>query len=86
MDGTLLEAWASHKSIKPKDRPTPPPADNDPDNPTVDFRGEKRSNATHQSTTDPEAQLVRKSKGQAAILGYRGHVLMENRHGLVVGA
>ena len=86
VDGTLLEAWASHKSVTPKDQPPPPPADADPGNPTVDFRGEQRSNATHQSTTDPDAQLVRKSRGQAAILGYRGHVLMENRHGLVVGA
>jgi hypothetical protein len=86
VDGTLLEAWASHKSVKPKDQPTPPPADADPGNPTVGFRGEKRSNATHQSTTDPDAQLVRKSRGQAAIVGYRGHVLMENRHGLVVQA
>ncbi len=86
VDGTLLEAWASHKSVKPKDRPTPPAPDSDPGNPTVDFRGETRSNATHQSTTDPDAQLVRKSRGQAAILGDRGHVLMENRHGLVVSA
>jgi IS5 family transposase len=86
VDGTLLEAWASHKSVKPKDQPTPSPADADPGNPTVDFRGEQRSNATHRSTTDPDAQLVRKSRGQAAILGYRGHVLMENRHGLVVQA
>ncbi|HWT83935.1 MAG TPA: IS5 family transposase [Candidatus Methylomirabilis sp.] len=85
VDGTLLEAWASHKSVKRQGQPAPPP-DDDPGNPTVDFRGEKRTNATHQSTTDPEAQLVRKSRGQAAILGYRGHVLMENRHGLVVGA
>ncbi len=83
VDGTLLEAWASHKSVRPKDQPPPPPREDDPGNPTVDFRGEKRSNATHQSTTDPDAQLVRKSRGQAAILGYRGHVLMENRHGLV---
>jgi hypothetical protein len=52
----------------------------------VDFRGEKRSNATHQSTTDPDAQLIRKGKGQAATLAYRSHVLMENRHGLVVQA
>jgi len=85
VDGTLLEAWASHKSFQPKDHPTPP-TDADPGNPTVDFRGEKRSNATHQSTTDPDAQLVRKSRGQAAILGYRGHLLMENRSGLVVQA
>ena len=85
VDGTLLEAWASHKSFQPTDDP-PPPTDDDPGNPTVDFRGEKRSNTTHQSTTDPDAQLVRKSKGQAAILAYRRHVLMENRSGLVVGA
>jgi len=85
VDGTLLEAWASHKSFQPKEDPTPP-TDDDSGNPTLDFRGEKRSNATHQSTTDPDAQLVRRSKGQAAILAYRGHVLMENRSGLVVGA
>jgi transposase len=85
VDGTLLEAWASHKSFQPKKEPTQP-LDDDPGNPTVDFRGEKRSNATHHSTTDPDAQLVRKSKGQAAILAYRGHVLMENRSGLVLGA
>lgn len=87
VDGTLLEAWASHKSFQPQEAAaTPLPTDDDPSNPTVDFRGEKRSNATHRSTTDPDAQLVRKSKGHAAILGYRGHVLMENRHGLVVQA
>ena len=85
VDGTLLEAWASHKSFQPKEQPTPP-TDDDPGNPTVDFRGEKRSNTTHQSTTDPDAQLIRKSRGQAAILAYRGHVLLENRSGLVVGA
>lgn len=85
VDGTLLEAWASHKSFKPTADPAPP-SDGDPGNPTVDFRGAQRSNATHQSTTDPDAQLVRKSNAHAAILGYRGHVLMENRHGLVVGA
>jgi transposase len=86
VDGTLLEAWASHKSLRPKEQPTPPPSDDDPGNPTVDFRGEKRTNATHQSSTDPDAQLVRKSRGHAAILGYRGHILMENRHGLVLQA
>ena len=84
VDGTLLEAWASHKSFQPKEQPTPP-TDDDPGNPTVDFRGEKRSNTTHQSTTDPDAQLIRKSRGQAASLAYRGHVLLENRSGLVVG-
>ncbi len=85
VDGTLLEAWASHKSFQPKAQPTPP-TDDDPGNPTVNFRGQPRSNATHQSRTDPDAQLVRKSDAHAAILGYRGHVLMENRSGLVVQA
>jgi transposase len=72
VDGTLLEAWASHKSFKATGTDTPAPTDDDPSNPTVDFRGERRSNATHRSTTDPDAQLVRKSRGQAAILAYRG--------------
>ncbi len=85
VDGTLLEAWASQKSFKRKDGEAPPPAD-DPGNPTVDFWGERRSNATHASTTDPEARLARKGDGQPAILAYRGHVRMENRHGLVVQA
>jgi hypothetical protein len=84
VDGTLLEAWASQKSFKPKGEVPPPP--DDPGNPTVNFRGERRSNATHASTTDPEACLARKGEGQPAILAYRGHVLMENRHGLVVQA
>jgi hypothetical protein len=61
VDGTLLEAWASHKSFRPEDAPTPP-TDDDPGSPTMSFRGETRSNATHQSTTDPEAQPLRKSK------------------------
>jgi hypothetical protein len=72
--------------LLPNAEPTVLSPEEDPGNSTVDFRGEKRSNATHQSTTDPDAQLVRKSRGQAAILAYRGHVLMENRHGLVVQA
>lgn len=85
MNGTLLEAWASHKSFRPRDTggPARPPPD-DPSNPTVDFHGEKRSNATHQSTTDPDARLYRKGAGRPAQLAYLGHVLMENRHGLVV--
>jgi transposase len=83
VDGTLIEAWAGHKSFKRKDGPPPPPPD-DKGNPTVDFHGETRSNATHQSTTDPECRLFKKSKGAAAQLCYLGHVLMENRHGLVV--
>ena len=58
VDGTLLEAWASHKSVQPLDQPPPPPADDDPGNSTVNFRGAKRSNATHRSVTDPDARLT----------------------------
>ncbi|MGH9643223.1 MAG: IS5 family transposase, partial [Terriglobales bacterium] len=82
VDGTLLDANASHKSFQRKDGRTPPPTDEDPGNPTVNFRGEKRSNATHQSVTDPDARLA--SKGTGAMLCHLGSVLMENRHGLVV--
>jgi len=82
VDGTLLKAWAGAKSFRRKDTPAPPPED--PGNPTVDFHGERRSNATHASTTDPEARLARKSQGHEAHLAYHGHVLMENRHGLAV--
>ena len=81
VDGTLLEAAASLKSFKSKDAKDEPPAD-DPGNPTVNFRGQKRSNDSHQSTTDPEARLCRKGKGKEAKLGYAGHLLMENRNGL----
>jgi transposase len=84
VDGTLLEAWASHKSFRPKDE-TPRPPD-DPKNPTVNFHGERRKNDTHASTTDPDARLYRKSDGHPARLVYMGHVLMENRSGLVVDA
>jgi transposase len=83
VDGTLIEAWASLKSFKPKGGPPTPPPD-DPGNPTVNFHGERRSNATHGSTTDPEARLMRKGTGREAKLSYHGHVLMENRHGLAV--
>ena len=83
VDGTLVEAWAGHKSFKKKGSKTKPP--NDRGNPTVDFRGEKRCNATHESTTDPEAKLYRKSYGTESKLCYWGHVLMDNRHGLAVG-
>ena len=82
VDGTLIEAWAGMKSFQRKDRPTPPP--DDPGNPTVDFHGEKRSNQTHQSTTDPDARLARKSGGHEAKLSYTGNVMIENRNGLVV--
>jgi transposase len=85
VDGTLIEAWASHKSFKRKDGSDQQPVD-DPGNPTVDFHGERRSNATHQSTTDPDARLARKGKGKEAKLSYAGHVLMENRNGLAVNA
>ena len=84
VDGTLLEAWASLKSIQKKDGSSEPPSDHDPGNPTVNFRGEERKNDTHQSTTDPEALLARKGKGKEAKLSYAGHVLMENRNGLIV--
>ena len=87
VDGTLLEAWASLKSFRRTDAgPTPPP--DDPGNPTVNFHGESRRNDTHQSTTDPDARLARKGQGKEAKLSYAGHVVLDNRHGLVanVGA
>jgi len=82
VDGTLIEAWAGLKSFKRKGAPSPPP--DDPGNPTVNFHGERRSNTTHESTTDPEARLARKGQQHEAKLAYQGHVLMENRTGLVV--
>ena len=88
VDGTLIEAWASLKSLHPiagkeeKDPPHSPP--DDPGNPTVDFHGETRRNDTHRSTTDADSRLARKGKGKEARLCYAGNVLMENRHGLVV--
>jgi transposase len=85
VDGTLLEAWASLKSFKAAGADAPPPSD-DPGNPTVNFHGETRTNATHASTTDPDAKLARKGAGKEAKLSYTGHVLMENRNGLVVDA
>ena len=84
VDGTLIEAWASLKSVAPKTASAPPDSPDDPGNPTVDFHGERRTNATHQSTTDPEARLARKGVGKEAKLCFSGHVLMENRHGLCV--
>src|SRR5450432_4377366 len=82
VDGTLLEACASLKSFKKVDAGEEPPVD-DPGNPTVDFHGEKRSNQTHASTTDPDALLARKGSGKVAKLSYSGHAIMENRNGLV---
>lgn len=82
VDGTLVESWASQKSFRPRadDEPRPPAGGN----PDVNFRGAPRRNATHQSTTDPDARLARKGPGREAKLSYAGHVLMENRHGFVV--
>jgi transposase len=82
VDGTLLEAWASHKSFKPKDTPGRPP--DDPKNPTVNFHGQARRNDTHHSTTDPDARLYKKATGREAKLGYLGHLLTENRHGFII--
>ncbi len=84
VDGTLIEAWAGVKSFRKKGEEIDPP--DDPGNPTVNFHGETRSNTTHVSTTDPEARLYRKSNGTEAKLCYAGHVLMENRNGLVIDA
>lgn len=87
VDGTLLEAWASLKSFKPKDSPPPEgPGLSGGRNEEVDFHGEKRSNKTHASKTDPEALLAKKGKGKEAKLCYTGHALMENRSGLVINA
>ena len=81
VDGTLIEAWASLKSFKPKDGP---PSSGDSAGGMVDFRGQRRTNDTHESTTDDEAKLLRKGKGKEAKLCYGGHALMENRNGLCV--
>lgn len=83
VDGTLLEAWASMKSVRPKDDDDMPPGAGGK-NPFADYRGQRRSNDTHQSRTDPEARLMRKSYGQETLLCFAGHLLMENRSGLVV--
>jgi transposase len=87
VDGTLIQAWASHKSFQPKHDPDDAPTGTDDPpsgrNAERDWRGHKRSNQTHASTTDPGARLARKSDGQSSILAYAGHVLMENRNGLV---
>jgi transposase len=88
VDGTLLEAAASMKSVKPKNKKPPKGGNNGfkPRNPDVDFKGQKRSNQTHRSTTDPQALLYRKSAGQETKLSFMGHHLMDNRHGLIVEA
>jgi transposase len=81
VDGTLLEAWASHKSFQPRDEEPPAGSGSAP---TGDFRGQQRRNTTHRSTSDPDARLYKKARGRAAQLGYLGHVLMEHRSGLIV--
>jgi transposase len=82
VDGTLIEAWASQKSFQRKDQKSGTPED--PGNPTVNFHGEKRSNQTHESKTDADAQLARKGHGKEARLSYNGNLLTENRNGLIV--
>ena len=84
----MVEGWASLKSFQPKDKLASGKDDkpDDPGNPTVNFRGQKRSNQTHQSTTDSDLRLFKKTSGSEARLAYQGHVLMENRNGLVVNA
>jgi transposase len=82
VDGTLIEAWASLKSFQRKGEPQTPP--DDPGNPTVDFHGEKRSNETHESTTDPDARLARKGNGKEAKLSYNSNLRVENRNGLIL--
>jgi transposase len=86
VDGTLIEAWASMKSVKPKDGSGEPPGQGGGRNAEADFHGQKRSNDTHVSTTDPDARLYRKGKGKETKLCFMGHGLMENRHGLLVDA
>jgi hypothetical protein len=85
VDGTLVEAWASMKSLRPKSEDREPPASRGR-NEEIDFRGEKRTNRTHASTSDPDAMLYRKGSGMEAKLCYIGHTLMENRNGLLVDA
>jgi len=85
VDGTLLEAWAGAKSFQPKEGKHLPPPD-DPGNPTVNFRGQRRSNETHESKTDPEAKLARKGEGKESKLSYSGNLLVENRNGLIMKA
>lgn len=84
VDGTLIEAWASMKSFRPIDDKDPDPPEGGGRNAEVDFKGHKRKNDTHQSTTDPESRLLKKGKGKEAKLCFMGHALMENRSGLVV--
>lgn len=81
VDGTLIDAWASHKSFRRRDDDQTPPAGR---NPAVGFKGQSRSNDTHESTTDPDARLYKKAPGDKSRLCHMGHILMENRNGLIV--
>lgn len=83
VDGTLLQAWASLKSVRPRD--DEPPQGGTGRNPDVDFKGQRRTNVTHVSSTDPQARLARKGNGQETRLCYAGHLLTENRNGLILG-
>ena len=83
VDGTLIEAWASHKSFKPKDQSD---SDEGGSNPSVDFRKQRRTNDTHASRTDPDARLYKKSRGAESRLCYMGHLMIDNRHGLATNA
>jgi transposase len=84
VDGTLLQAWASQKSVRPRDEEDPPTGAGSGKNPEVDFHGQRRTNETHVSTTDPEARLAKKGRGQETKLSYAGHILMENKNGLIL--
>jgi transposase len=86
VDGTLIQAWASHKSFRPKDGGNDQTPSGPGRNAQSDWKGKPRTNDTHESTTDPDSRLYRKSHNTASVLCYQGHVLMENRSGLVVGA
>lgn len=86
VDGTLIQAWASHKSFRPKDETNEQTPSGPGRNAQADWKGKPRTNDTHESRTDPHARLFRKSLNTASILCYQGHVLMENRSGLVVSA
>ena len=83
VDGTLLQAWASQKSVRPRDKQEPP-SSGGAKNPEVDFHGQQRTNETHVSSTDPEARLAKKARGQEARLSYAGHLLTDNRSGLIL--
>lgn len=84
VDGTLLQAWASQKSVRPRDEQDPPAGAGSGKNPEVNFHGQRRTNETHVSTTDPEARLAKKARGQETKLAYAGHILMENKNGLIL--